>query len=219
MRQELSHTFESVSESQEKLLEIAERTQGLLKEAPDDFRKQFFQEIKELDKESAKKKWNLSKTDPGRNFEGPEVRQKRGRDGKACHLRSNGQRQVDLNLLKWRLNPGLLTGTIVLKEGNCWRKSRTWKKRRTAGGTPKWREGERSLLLKVASLGQRHVNLKLLKWRLNSRPMSWMADIAGSAPTPKTMEVSTSSEEERKVSSVERLLCNMYINLKRKKIV
>ena len=47
--QELGQTIEYMSERQEQLLEMMERKQSLLKEAPDDFRQQNFQEIRELD--------------------------------------------------------------------------------------------------------------------------------------------------------------------------
>ena len=68
---------------------------------------------------------------------------------------------------------------------------RTWNKR-----TPKWREGERSLLLLVVSLVQQEADLKLLKWSLD-------LCLQRRIFCRKAMEMLAKSEAEEKVLPME----------------
>ena len=109
----------------------SERKQSLLKEAPDDFRKQIFQGIRELDERVSKEEME--------------------------HLEKNGP----------------------------------WKKCGRTGGTS---------VTRIAASGSQssEMEAELLSDFVVDRRVTGDPDIVGSAPTPKTMEVSTSNEEEGK---------------------
>ena len=109
--QELSKIIKYMSERQEKLLAVMERKKSSSSEAPEDFRKQIFQEIREPDekkKNSGEEMGLWRKTEFGRNEEGKEECQSGGSKDKVT-AKGDATWIVVSELLKQRPNSFRLT--------------------------------------------------------------------------------------------------------------
>ena len=145
-----------------------ERTKILLKVAPEEFQKQIFREITKSEERLSEEEMELLVRSRVWK-ECAETGTRKQKKGQMFATQSDVTRTAGSGSQTSEMEAELLSPEVSdqkeqmgLSEKKQNLEERTWNKR-----TPKWREGERSLLLLVVSLVQQEADLKLLKWRLD----------------------------------------------------